>query len=288
MIYVGLTAWEFASTDNCGPTGCNGGGNALFAQGFDKNFMTMNSSGSEAQQCSNENRPPTDAPVHRKTKSKFKLNKTLRDARDWSRRVQLSGLPGPIQSSLLLHRALTTSKVGGPYDFSHADNTVFEGTQSYGNFFFAAHLRAMDVSPSIILRASSAYQHITDIGGFSEMIIPHDIKWAGICYVSQSCDDEVDAKWLLNGIKYVDEVFSQSGNDIDTDDSSCTDWEEANNDTASNTGPFGNTNGGGGSGGGSSTGGSSTGRIISVPSNTSSGEGWCFVQPPYAPYCWDA
>lgn len=162
LIYVGLNASSSSiQPDPCPRNNCS----RMFSPQSNA-MMSSATIQSDSPQCSDLNRPPTEEPVHIETGTSFNLNRSLIDARNWSIRVQNSGLPAVVQTGLILHRVISTSQINGFYDFSHGDEHYFDGSQRFGNFFFAAHLRAMFVRPSVILRGSAAYQAISDAGGF--------------------------------------------------------------------------------------------------------------------------
>ena len=275
LIYIGLNASESPiQPDPCPRNNCGG----VFSLQSNISMMSGATISNEAPQCSDLNRPPTEEPTHIETGTDFHLNRSLADARNWSIRVQESGLPPSVQSALILARVVSTMQINGYYDFSHGDSRSFDGTESYGNFFFAAQLRAMYVQPTLILRGSAAYQAISNVGGFSSAEF---LDWgqAVLNYTLQSGDDIQDSEDLLRGIRYVDEVFENNPND--TRSSSCENLEAVNGGGSGGIGGIG----GGGDGSSSGTGGSS--GSLEIGSGGSSGRTQvCLVQNGVVRYCW--
>lgn len=279
MIYIGLNSkYEkpFIEPEPC--EGCWINSTPIDTQfsniDIQNQYFTISSSGADASQCTDANRPPDAAPRNRETKEELNINSVLRVSKNWAESMKHTHSTTTMYAASF-SRMVAMHKKTGALDLSHGRETKYIGSAEMGNFLYGANSRAMGLPEWLIIRGAAGYQAITNHGytweGFQEGVIN---------FVTNSGDNPGDPEQTIRGIRYHDEVYIYNQNDSRS--SSCEDLESKSE--SSNPGSPGAGGGGEGGNSGGNTGGS--GGIVIGGGGGGGGSKVCFVQEGYPTYCW--
>lgn len=239
-------------------------------------YNTMSSSGTDAPQCTDANRPPDAAPVDSKTNEELNINSLLRVSKSWADSIKHTHST-TTKYAASIARMVAMHRTDGALDLSHGGNTKYTGSAAMGNFLYGANSRAMGLPDWLIIRGAAAYQAISDNKGVWSY---GSVTQGVVNFIKNDGDNPGDPEQTIRGIRYHDEVFEK--NQSDRRSSSCEDLE-SKSESSSPGGPVGGGSEGGNTGG--NTGGSG-GIPIGGGSGGGGGSKTCFVQDGFTTYCW--